>query len=57
VNKIGVGNRKGEGKPGKINQDMSISISNFSGVSGQFFFGLFDGHGLHGHYVADYARN
>ena len=40
----------------KANQDAVYVKKDFAGVPGQMFFGIFDGHGVHGEEAAQFAK-
>ncbi|CAI2387499.1 unnamed protein product [Moneuplotes crassus] len=40
----------------KTNQDAYMTVKSFCGVPGQYFLGVFDGHGYNGHKVSKYIK-
>jgi serine/threonine protein phosphatase PrpC len=44
-------------KQTKVNQDSYIIVSNLCNTSGNWLYGVFDGHGVNGHLVSDYIKN
>lgn len=45
-----------QGQKKKLNQDSFLTISNFQGITNQFFLGVFDGHGLYGGEISKYVK-
>lgn len=44
-------------QPKKTNQDAFLISPHLKGAKGQFLFGVFDGHGVHGHQVSHFIKN
>ncbi len=43
-------------KPDKVNQDSYMALRNYGHVHNLWFFGVFDGHGINGHFASDYVK-
>jgi serine/threonine protein phosphatase PrpC len=43
-------------KQPKTNQDSYVCISNFGKVMNFYMFGVFDGHGINGHFASDHVK-
>eukprot|EP01083_Nonionella_stella_P215772 776277_1 len=46
-----------EFNPNKVNQDRALCVPNFDNDESQVFFGVFDGHGLHGEQVSQFLTD
>jgi serine/threonine protein phosphatase PrpC len=43
-------------KPNKQNQDSMVIVRNFANIKNNWFFGVFDGHGINGHFASDHIK-
>ena len=40
-----------------VNQDVVFLYNNFLLIKNLYFFGVFDGHGIQGHYISSYLKD
>lgn len=42
--------------PKKVNQDSYVTLKNFADIKNCWFFGVFDGHGVNGHFASNHVK-